>query len=160
IEAKIRQAKLEANPLFIGLDDAPDKQPDAADDLRARMRKAEAERSDSGELVGPDGKLQMMIVRTAFASGDVENDRQLQTSMEQLMTQVRAEVPGAEMGVAGDVVVSVAEHDSILNGMVLATLVTVSLVLIGLTWFFGSALAVGALSWSLAVGTLATFAFT
>jgi predicted RND superfamily exporter protein len=160
IEAKVRQAKLDANPLFVGLDDPPDKQPDGADELRARLRKAQAERSASGELIGPDGKLQMMIVRTEFASGDVENGRALQASIERIMSQVRAEVPGADMGVAGDVVVSVAEHDSILNGMVLATLVTVSLVLLGLTWFFRSALAVGALSWSLAVGTLATFAFT
>ena len=33
------------------------------------------------------------------------------------------------------------------------------LVLLALLWFFRSALAVGALSWSLTVGTLATFAF-
>ena len=69
IESKIRQAKLEANPLFIGLDDAPDKKSDAADELRERLRKAEAERTESGELVGPDGKLQMMIVRTEFEIG-------------------------------------------------------------------------------------------
>ena len=42
----------------------------------------------------------------------------------------------------------------------LATLVTVSLVMFALIWYFRSALALGALSWSLAVGTLATFAFT
>jgi uncharacterized protein len=160
IEAKIRQAKLDANPLFVGLDDAADSQPDAADELRARLRKAEAERSQSGELVGPDGKLQMMIVRTEFASGDVDAGRRLWDSIERIMGQVRAQVPGAGMGVAGDVIVSVAEHDSILNGVVLATLVTVSLVLLAMIWFFRSALAVGALSWSLAVGTIATFAFT
>ncbi|HEY0992119.1 MAG TPA: MMPL family transporter, partial [Kofleriaceae bacterium] len=160
IEAKVTQAKLDANPLFIGLDDAADKQPDGADELRERLRKAEVERTQSGELVGPDGKLQMMIVRTQFASGDVEAGRRLQGSIEDIMARVRVEVPGADMGVAGDVVVSVAEHDSILNGLMLATLVTVSLVLLALTWFFRSALAVGALSWSLAVGTLATFAFT
>jgi hypothetical protein len=76
------------------------------------------------------------------------------------MAEVRAQVPGADMGVAGDVVVSIAEHDSILNGMLLATLLTVTLVLAALIWFFRSALAIGALSWSLAVGTIATFAFT
>lgn len=160
IEAKIRQAKLDANPLFVGLDDAPAAEPDAADDLRARLRKAEAEHSQSGELVSPDGKLQMMILRTAFSSGDVESDRQLLGQLEDILEQVRAEVPGADMGLAGDVIVSVAEHDSILNGVRLATLVTVTLVLAALIWFFRSALAVGALSWSLAVGTITTFAFT
>jgi hypothetical protein len=160
IEAKIHDAKLEANPLFVSLDDPPVKQADAADELRERLRKAEGETADRGELVGPDGKLQMMIVRTAFASGDVEKDKILVAGIAQMMTEVRAAVPGADMGVAGDVVVSIAEHDSILNGMLLATLLTVTLVMIALIWFFRSALAVGALSWSLAVGTLATFAFT
>src|SRR4051812_14510260 len=47
IEAKIRQAKLDANPLFIGLDDEPASHaPDAADELRERLRKAEAEVAD------------------------------------------------------------------------------------------------------------------
>jgi uncharacterized protein len=160
IEAKIKQAKLDANPLFIGLDDPPAHEADAADGLRERLRKAEAEKTRDGELVSSDGKLQIMIVRTAFSSGDVEQDKVLIAGIEQSMAGVRVAVPGTDMGVAGDVVVSIAEHDSILNGMVLATLVTVTLVLLALLWFFRSPLAVGALSWSLAVGVLATFAFT
>jgi predicted RND superfamily exporter protein len=162
LEAKIKQAKLDANPLYIGLDDPvpPGAAGDAADELRERLRKAEAERSQSGELVGPDGKLQLMIVRTAFSSGDIDKDNRLLDGLEQIMARVRAQVPGVEVGLAGDVKVSVAEHDSILNGVLLATLVTVVLVLLALIWFFRSALAVGALSWSLAVGTLTTFAVT
>jgi hypothetical protein len=161
IEGKIRQAKLDANPLFVGLDDEPAGHArDAADELRDRLRKAEADAAERGELVSPDGKLQMMIVRTAFSSGDVDRDRQLLAGIDQIIAQVRIAVPGAEMGVAGDVAVSIAEHDSILNGMLLATAVTLTLVLGALIWFFRSALAVGALSWSLAIGTLATFAFT
>jgi predicted RND superfamily exporter protein len=162
IETKIRQAKLAANPLFVGLDDDEPAagQRDAADELRDRLRKAEAEVAARGELVGPDGKLQIMIIRTAFSSGDVERDKQLIAGIDGIIGQVRAAVPGADIGVAGDVVVSIAEHDSILNGMLLATAVTVSLVMFALIWFFRSALAVGALSWSLAVGTIATFAFT
>jgi uncharacterized protein len=164
IEAKVRQAKLDANPLFIGLDDGLDGDSggagDTAEALREKLRKLEAAHAENGELVGPDGKLQIMVVRTAFSSGDLESSRQLLTSLERVMAQVRLEVPGARMGVAGDVAVSVAEHDSILNGVLLATLVTLTLVILALIWFFRSALALGALSWSLAVGTLATFAFT
>jgi hypothetical protein len=44
--------------------------------------------------------------------------------------------------------------------MLRATAVTVVLVLLALGWYFRSALAIGALSWSLVVGTVATFAFT
>jgi uncharacterized protein len=162
IEGKIRQAKLEANPLFIGLDDdePAGKQKDAADELRDRLRKAEAEAKQSGELVSKNGKLQMMVLRTAFSSGDVDQDKALIASIERIMDEVRASVPGVQIGVAGDIVVSIAEHDAILNGMLMATALTVSLVLLALFWFFRSPLAVGALSWSLAVGTVATFAFT
>ena len=161
IEDKIRQAKLDANPLFIGLDDAPNAGPaNAADELRERLRKAEAERADPGELVSPDGKLQMMIVRTAFSSGDVDTGKDLRASLDRVIAEVALAAPGAEMGVAGDIVVSIAEHDSILNGVLLATLMTVTLVMLALVWFFRSALALGALSWALAVGTLATFGFT
>jgi predicted RND superfamily exporter protein len=160
IEAKIKQAKLDANPLFIGLDDPPERKADAADELRERLRKAEAERAKDGELVSSDGKLQIMIVRTAFSSGDVDQDKVLIAGIDQIMAGVRAAVPGTDMGTAGDIVVSIAEHDSILDGMVRATLVTVTLVLIALLWFFRSPLAVGALSWSLVVGVVSTFAFT
>jgi hypothetical protein len=162
IETKIRQAKLEANPLYVGLDDDEPaaKQHDAADELRDRLRKAEAQVAERGELVGPDGKLQMMIVRTAFSSGDVDRDKELIAGITGIVDQVKAQVPGTDIGIAGDVVVSIAEHDSILNGMVLATVVTISLVMLALVWFFRSALAVGALSWSLSIGVITTFAFT
>ncbi len=165
IEDQIRKAKLDANPLFIGLDD--DDEPaaaggaaNAADELRERLRKAEADRADPGELVAPDGKLQMMIVRTAFSSGDVDKGRKLLADIRGAIAEVAPAVPGVQMGVAGDIVVSLAEHDSILNGVLLATLLTVTLVVIALLWFFRSLLALGALSWALAVGTVATFAFT
>lgn len=158
---KIKQAKLDANPLFIGLDD-DDKAaaPDASAELRDKLKKAEAEKDDPGEYVSKDGVLQMMIVRTAFSSGNVDKDKALVADIEAAMVEVRAAVPGVQMGTAGDVVVSIGEHDSILNGVLLATLLTVTLVMLALGWFFRSALAIGALSWSLAVGVVATFAFT
>ena len=161
IADKIADAKLAANPLYIGLDDAPAAPgPSAADDLRARLKKAEADHAASGELVSRDGKVQMAIVRTAFSSGDVEKDRQLVAGLEQALAETRAVVPAADMGLAGDIIVSIEEHDSILNGMLIATVFTLVLVLGALAWFYRSALALGALSWSLALGTLATFAFT
>ena len=162
ITDKIRQAKLDANPLFIGLDDDDEKTKpaDATKELRDKLAKAEADRSKDGELVAPDGKLQMMIVRTAFSSGDVDKGKVLLADLNAVLAEVRAQIPGIEMGVAGDIVVSIAEHDSILNGVLLATIVTVVLVFLVLVWFFRSVLAIGALSWSLMVGTVATFAFT
>ncbi|HEY4239334.1 MAG TPA: MMPL family transporter [Kofleriaceae bacterium] len=158
IEDEIKNTKLKANPLYIDLDD--DAAPDGASDLRKQLADEEAKSADPGEYVGPDKKLQMMILRTGFSTGDVDQDKVLLAALDRVMADVRAKVPGVEMGVAGDVIVSIAEHDSILNGMLIATVVTVTLVFLALAWYFRSILALGALSWSLTVGTVATFAFT
>ncbi|HEX4452295.1 MAG TPA: MMPL family transporter [Kofleriaceae bacterium] len=158
LKTQIDQAKLAANPLFVSLDDTP---PDtkAADSLRGKLADAEAKSKDPGELISKNGRVQMMIVHTGFSTGDVDKDRELLGKLDALGGQVHAELPDVQVGVAGDVPVSVAEHDAILSGMLRATLVTVALVMIALVWYFRSALAIGALSWSLTVGTLVTFAF-
>lgn len=151
LEAKVNKEK---QVLLVDLDD--DEKVGGA--LAKKLADAEKEKDDPGEYVSPDGTLQMMIVHTAFSSGDVDKDKALLAALEPLLQKVRGH--GVDAGVAGDVVVSPAEHDSILNGMLLATGLTVGLVLIALFWFFRSPLAVGALGWSLMVGTVTTFAFT
>ncbi len=101
----------------------------------------------------------MMIVHTAFASGDSDRDRGLRDELDAVVAVVHAQIPNVEIGVTGDIPTSLAEHDVILDGMLRAIVVTVLLVMIALGWYFRSALAIGALSWSLVVGTIATFAF-
>jgi predicted RND superfamily exporter protein len=160
LAAQIDRAKLEANPLYIQLDDAAPATSDAPDRLRAKLRDAEAAKDDPAELVGKDGHVQIMIVHLAFSTGDVDRDRQLVEQIKRLGSKIHADLPDVAVGVAGDAVVSLAEHDAISSGMLWATAVTVGLVLLALAWFFRSALAIGALSWSLVVGTVATFAFT
>jgi len=158
VRREIGQKKLAANPLFVSLDDTP---PDtkAADALREKLADAEATKDDPGELVSKDGRVQMMILHTGFSTGDVDKDRELVAKLQAIGAAIHAQLPDVELGVAGDAPVSLAEHDAILSGMLRATLVTVALVLLALVWYFRSALAIGALSWSLTVGTLATFAF-
>ena len=158
-EALDRKLVTRKNPLFVDLGTAGDEHT-GQDTLEARLAKAEHDKDDPGEYVSPDGKLQMMIVHTGFSSGDVDKDKRLLGALEPILASVTRDVPGISAGIAGDVVVSPAEHDSILNGMMLATALTVFFVLFALVWFFRSALAVGALSWSLMVGTVTTFAFT
>ncbi len=156
---EIRRAKLDANPAYVDLEDPAQSAPDGASELRDQLRKAEADKDDPDEYVGKDQTLQAMIVHTAF-SGDIDKDNELLAELDRVRGEVLAQVHDVNIGIAGGVAVEVAEHDSILNGMVLATAVTVTLVLAGMLWFFRSVLAVGALSWGLSVGTAATFAFT
>jgi len=158
LKHELDSAKLHANPLYVSLDDdKPDTK--AADDLEKKLADAKKERDDPGEYVSKDGRVQTMILHLAFSTGDVDRDRELLAKLEAIGGELHRELPDVEAGVAGDVPVSIAEHDAILNGMLRATLVTVLLVMIALIWYFRSALAIGALSWSLTVGTIVTFAF-
>jgi predicted RND superfamily exporter protein len=157
LSEQIARAKVEANPLYVALDEPPAHASDQK--LRDKLRDAERDRDAPSELVNSDGRVQLMIVHTAFSTGDIDRDRELVDAIERIGSDVRARFPSVEIGIAGDAVVSLAEHDGILSGMLRATIVTLVLVLVVLVWFFRSALAIGALSWSLVVGTLATFAF-
>ncbi len=158
--AEIAHAKLLANPLYISLDDDEAGKPDNKDlhDLEQKLKDAERDRDDPGEYVSKDGHVQTMIIHLGFSSGDVDKDRVFLGKLEAIGAAIHGELPEVSAGVAGDVPVSIAEHDAILNGMLRATLVTVVLVLIALVWYFRSVLAIGALSWSLMVGTILTFA--
>lgn len=160
LRAELDDARLHANPLFVELDDpAP---PPARSDvtrLRERLREAERAKDEPGELVSKDGHLQLMILRTAYPSGDIDRDQHLLDTVGEEILAVRREVPGVEIGVAGDVVLTVAEHDAILDGMLLALVATIGLVLLALLAYYRSLFAVLALSWSLLIGALVTFAF-
>ncbi len=156
---EIRRAKLKADPLYIDLDD-PAPATTGASDLRKRLRDAEAQRDEPGELVSKDGHVQLIVLRTAHSSGDVDADEKLIAAIDGAISTVKAELPDVEIGIAGDVVLTVAEHDAILNGMLIATVVTVVLVLFAMFAYYRSVIAVGALSWALMVGALATFGFT
>jgi len=172
LDDKIRRAKLKANPLYVDFEDEPaaatgkDGKPaaavtsdGAADDLRKRLKDAEKLRDDPGELVSKDGRLQIMVIRTAFAPGEVDRDRKLIADVNRVAAGVKADAHGVDIGVAGDIVVSLIEQDSIFNGMILATSLTLVLVLVAMLLFYRSLVTVGALSWSLMVGTMLTFAF-
>jgi predicted RND superfamily exporter protein len=158
LKRELAAAKLRANPLYVPLDDdKPDTK--ASDDLKKKLKDAQKERDDPGEYVSKDGRVQTMILHIAFSTGDVDKDRELLVRLEAIGAEIHHQLPDVDAGVAGDVPVSIAEHDAILNGMLRATLVTVVLVMLALIWYFRSALAIGALSWSLTVGTIVTFAF-
>ena len=150
------RAKLSANPLYISLDDDG---PSQTADLENKLADAEKLRDDPGEYISQDGHVQTMILHIGFSTGDVDKDRLLLAKLEVIAGEVHAQFPDVDAGVAGDVPVSIAEHDAILNGMLRATLVTVVLVMIALIWYFRSVLAIGALSWSLTFGVILTFAF-
>ncbi|CAN5877391.1 hypothetical protein BH11MYX3_BH11MYX3_39510 [soil metagenome] len=154
---ELDRARLRANPLYVDLDDAPP--PTSSHRLRDRLHDAERAKDAPSELVSKDGRLQLIILRTAYAPGDIDRDRKLLDEVAVAISSIRAQVGEVEIGATGDVVLTVAEHEAILDGMQLAVAVTVGLVLLGLLWFYRSIWIVGAVSWSLVVGAVTTFAF-
>ncbi len=158
----------EANPMFVSLDDdAPARAPgdsavaaEPTDDLEAKLDKAKTEAADQAPLISKDGHLQLFIVRTTFTSDDSVRGPKLNERIFAAAHDVEARFPDVKVGVAGDVITSLIEHDSLLKGMVASTVVTIVLVVGALLVFYRSALGVGALFWSLTVGVAATFAFT
>lgn len=155
------QSELErASPFDLGIDDSNDAEAGGADALRKRLGDAEREAKASGTFVSKDGHLQLVLLRTTFSGGDVERGRALTTILRRHADAIEHAHPGVTVGLAGDVVTTLAEHDALLRGMLRSTLATIVLVLGALLLFYRSTFAVGALAWSLCVGVLSTFAFT
>jgi predicted RND superfamily exporter protein len=155
------QSELErASPFDLGLDEPNDAGTAAADALRQRLEDAKREADAPGTFVSKDGRLQLVLLRTTFAGGDVDRGRALTALLREQASEIEHAHPGVQIGLAGDVVTTLAEHDALLRGMLVSTLVTAALVLGALLLFYRSPLAVGALAWALSVGVLATFALT
>ena len=159
LKERILQARLDANPLFIELDDAT-KNPvqDRLAELQAKLADAEAKASKPTQRISADGRLQLITVQTTFAGSDNRRAKKLIRAIEHAVTEVRAEVPTLEVGLSGNITFSLYEHDSVLDGMTLSLLITVALCAIALLLYYRSGRIVLAMLWALAVGVVATFA--
>jgi uncharacterized protein len=160
----IRQLALKANPLYVSLDTedaAHARRVDPFDTIRHKLDRAEAEAAHPKPLVSADGRLQLILVTASFDGGDLDRGAALDGALERQLRDTARDVgPAVQMGMAGDVVRGLAEQRGLITGMLIATALTIAVVLAALLIFFRSSGAVLALSWSLAVGALATFGFT
>jgi len=156
----VQRAKLQANPLYVNFDDEPAPASNGAKDLEAKLDEAKSAREARG-FVSKDGKLQLLVVRTPFEAGAAAQSGELVSAARRAAAETLAEAgPGVEIGLTGDVVVALEEHDALLAGMLRAVILTSALVAFALVFYYRSVRAVGALLWALAVGTAVTFAFT
>jgi predicted RND superfamily exporter protein len=159
--AALERKLAEVNPMYLALDDdGPANGPAATDDLEAKLDKAKADAVDSAPFISKDGRLQLFVVRTTFTSDDSVRGPKLNALIFAAAHDVEAKFPGVKVGIAGDVITSLIEHNALLKGMVASTVATIVLVIAALLLYYRSVPAVGALFWSLTVGVLATFAFT
>src|SRR5262249_2637453 len=118
------QARLaRLNPMYVQLDDDEDKGADEASfaRLRDRLRDAERKVDTPTATVSPNGPVQLGIVEAPFPSASVAAGERLVEALGGVLSAVRQEAgPAVEVGMTEDVVIAVAEHRAILDGMSLA----------------------------------------
>jgi len=160
LATRIQRAKLEANPLFIDLDEVDQAESDAAkaklDELRERRRTAEAALDKSG-FVSSDETTQLLVIRTSFPKTDAGAARRLVGALEVARAEVLARHPGIEIGFAGGPVVTLAEHTALIRGIVTSSLVTAVLVTAVLLGFLRSVRLVGVVAGVLVIATVIAF---
>ena len=159
LKDKILQARLDANPLFVSLDDAPATPArDRLAELQDKLAEAEARAKQPTRRVSADGRVQLITVQTTFAGSDNRRAKRLIGAIARAVDEVRAGVPSLVVGLSGNITFSLYEHDSVLDGMTLSLLITVVLCAIALLLYYRSGRIVLAMLWALAVGVVATFA--
>jgi uncharacterized protein len=158
LKARIERGKLAANPLYISLDDEP-ATADELTELEKKLDELDAKAHQPPLRVSADKRMQLLIVQTTFPPSDTKRANQLIALIHSAMALVRAEVgPGVTFGLAGNITISMYEHDSVLAGMTLSAIATVVLVALGLLFYYRSGRVVLAILYALLVGVSATFA--
>jgi uncharacterized protein len=162
LRARIDDAKLEANPLFIDLGDdedakaTADKDKKQLEDLRAKRKEAEA-KLDRPTNLSFDGLVGKLEVATTFRATDAKRGGQLVDAMLRVRAKVLAEHPGVQIGFTGSVVTALAEHRAISKGILLSSLVTAALVALVLALYFRSATLLTLLVGTIGVATAIAF---
>jgi hypothetical protein len=163
----LRERKARLNPLYVALDDDGGRDGSGPSSIGPRLRAlkqkldaAQAGAAHPTPLLSKDGRLQILVVRTRFAAGEVSRNTATLAAVERVAEEARrAGGDAVRIGVTGDVVTTAAEHQALLGSMLHATVFTVVIVAAGMLLFFASPAAVAALLGALALGALATFAF-
>jgi predicted RND superfamily exporter protein len=160
LRARIDRAKLEANPLFIDLEDKDpaevERDNKKFEELKSKRREAEA-RLARPTNVSTDGLVAKIEVATTFRSTDAKSAEVLLDMAHAVRAQVVAEVPGVEIGFTGGPVTALSEHRAISKGILLSSLVTTALVALVLALYFRSATLLVLLVGTIAIATAASF---
>ena len=129
--------------------------------LEAAARRREGGAAHPTPLVSKDGRLQIIVARTPFASGEVSRNAPVLAAVERMVDEARATAGrGVRFGITGDVVTNATENRALLDGMLRATVFTVVIVALGMLLFFRFGGARRGAAGRLTLGALMTFAFT
>ncbi|HTL38613.1 MAG TPA: MMPL family transporter, partial [Kofleriaceae bacterium] len=157
---RIDHAKLQANPLFIQLDDeSADASHDKLTDLEKQLDDLEAKAKHPTLRISKDGTMQLVTIQTTFGPSNVREAHRLLRAVRHATDRVRGDVgPAVTFGVTGNITTALYEHDSVLDGMATSGIVAVLLCALGLMLYYRAGRIVLAILWALATGVAATFA--
>jgi hypothetical protein len=162
LRERLDAAKLAANPLYVDLDDDADR---AAADRAAKDQLAELRRKRADldrdlhrpSNVSKDERRALIEVRTAMSATEVDRGADLLDALARARVQVIAHHPGVEIGFAGDLVTAISEHDAIVSGTLISSLVTALLVGLVLALYFRSVRLLVLLVGTLGLATVVAF---
>jgi uncharacterized protein len=164
LRARIDKGKLDANPFYIQLDDdlddgEADKAGDKFDELEKKLADLEQKAKNPELRVSKDGRYQLMTLQTTFGASEANKANQLVREVKRAIEATNREVGrGVLYGISGNITVSMYEHDSVLEGMTTAAVLTLVLCAVALLLYYRSGRMVLAILWSLGIGVAATFA--
>jgi predicted RND superfamily exporter protein len=138
LKARIENGKLKANPLYIALDDEETPGSDRFDELEKQLDELEQKAKNPAPRVSKDGRFQLIVIQTTFAGSDAQKANQLIAEVKRAIEATDREVGrGVLYQLTGNITVSMYEHDSVLEGMTAAALLTVGLCALAL-WTTGA----------------------
>jgi predicted RND superfamily exporter protein len=154
IRDRIERGKLAENPLYIDLGEPGDR--DRLAELRQELADLEAKATRPPARVSADGRIQLIIVHATFQSSDQALGAPLVSAIRRVLADAQRQLgPGVTFAITGTVPWSLIEHESVLEDMWLAAIITLVLCALGL---LRSGISVFAVLWALGVGVIATLA--
>nr|HEX4316099.1 MMPL family transporter [Kofleriaceae bacterium] len=126
------------------------------DALRARRQELD-DRLARSAFVSADGHLQAVVVETAFRATDAARDRRLQGDLDAIAAPLRAAHPHATIAFCGGIPQTLAEHDALVHGMVISSVVTGALVALVLLVHLRSVRVLALLVANIVAATLVAF---
>ncbi len=162
LQSRLERERARANPFYIDLEDEPEDDPRELIDRmkqKAEEGREKIARFEDGFYLHEDRDLIALFVRTDLSQGDSIGGKGLIAAVER---EAQALDPSSysddlKIEFAGDVVFAQEEQSAIARELVLATIVTILLVLIAIYFFFRSVRAIGLLALALVPPVLATF---
>ncbi len=164
LEARIEYERAQANPFYVDLEE--EEPPDPAALVERLQRKAEEgrerlERFPGGFYLHEDGDLLVVFVRTDLSGGDSVGSAGLLREVGETIEALDPSSYGEDLttSFAGDVVVALEEQRAIARELIVATVLTILIVLLAIYAFFRRARSIVLLGSALIPPVLFTFAF-